>query len=79
MIEKEEELLITEQKKIIQNVVSELSTTDPSLYYVDSSSISQIIHEHIHEGKLQHNDFEKVKDLRPGDILILLSYKTNCC
>ncbi|MCO4793530.1 MAG: hypothetical protein KC493_07455 [Bacteriovoracaceae bacterium] len=67
------------KKQILDKIVGELSKSDPNLYYVNSNSISHLIKEYIQERKLKEEDYERVKDLSPSDILILMSYKSSCC
>ncbi|GAB4417113.1 MAG: hypothetical protein OHK0056_25850 [Bacteriovoracaceae bacterium] len=76
-IKKDEDLKIDFQKIIIEKLIATLDQDE--LYYTDSNSISRIIHEEIHSGKMPHGDFELVKDLSPQDIHVLISYKSGCC
>lgn len=76
----ESQILENKMKKlIIDKVVSQLSKTNPDLYYVDSSTISHLIKEYIEGGNLNQSDYEIVKDLSPKDISIITSYASNCC
>ncbi|MGB0452915.1 MAG: hypothetical protein ACPGJV_04300 [Bacteriovoracaceae bacterium] len=78
-VSRRDELIVEGQKKVLDQVVYELSQQDQSLYYVDSSTIAQIIVEYIEEGKLNEQDLELVKGLSRKDILVLLSYNSSCC
>lgn len=74
---KEEDLKIELQKGIIEKIIAQLDQDE--LYYTDSNSISRIIHEEIHTGKISHAELEMVKDLSPQDIHVLISYRSGCC
>ena len=75
-----EKLKSTEQKEIIQKCIGELSKEDPNLYYTDSSTIATLVHDMIHNSDtLNREKKDLVSDLSADDILILMSYKTNCC
>lgn len=75
-----EKLKGTEQKEIVDSLISELSKEHPDLYYTDSSSIANLVYEKIHsKGALTKQKFDTVKDLSSNDILIVMSYNTNCC
>jgi adenylate kinase len=76
-----EKLKSDQQKDIINKLVNLLSKESPDLYYTDSSTIAALVHDKIKtgEGGLTHEQKELVKNLSSDDILILLSYKSNCC
>jgi hypothetical protein len=75
-----EKLKVDKQKSIINQLVNELAAESPDLYYTDSSTISSLIYERIHSAnQLSRENLEVVEDLSADDILILLSYKSNCC
>lgn len=74
-----EDLLNERRKKIIDRIVRELSKANINLYYSDSSFISALVRDEIHKGVLSQDEFEVVKDLSVKDILVLLSYHSNCC
>ena len=75
-----EKLKATEQKEIINLLINELSKEDPNLYYTDSSTIATLVHDMIHNSEtLNRQKKELVESLSSDDILILMSYKSNCC
>lgn len=69
-----EKLIIDQKKKILSNIVLELTKTQPDLYYTDTSTIASIIVDHIHEKKLNQKDFDLVKDMSFRDVAILMSF-----
>ena len=74
-----EDLIVEKRKEIISEVINKLSHDRPDLYYADSSLISLLVREKIHSGILSTERFDLVKELSVDDILILLSYHSNCC
>ena len=74
-----EELIVDKQKKIINKIVTELGSSEVDLYYTDSSTIANLIVEKIKEHKLPRHELDIVKDLNYQDVLILMSYNSNCC
>ena len=74
MEEKRKDLKNTQQKLIIQKIISALNESHPSFYYLSTIEIAAEIKKYIHEpAKLKHDDFLLVKDLTRRDIQILLS------
>ena len=75
-----EELKVDKEKKIVDKIVKQLSKEDPNLYYSDSSIICALVKERIDQKLgMSHNEYLEVKDLTVKDILIRLSYHSNCC
>lgn len=74
-----EKLEIEKQKIIIDKIVRELTKEDIDLYYTDSSTVSHLVYEKINNNFLNKTDYEFVKELSANDILILMSYNSNCC
>jgi hypothetical protein len=75
-----EKLKADQQKEIIKDLVNILANEDPNLYYTESSTIATLVHDMIqNQNSLNKEKFELVKDLSSDDVLILLSYKSNCC
>ncbi len=74
-----EELLSDQKKKVIDKIISELSQSDPQLYYTDSSSVASIVKDYIDDKKLERGHYEMVKDMSAHDIQMLMSFKSNCC
>lgn len=75
-----EKLKVDQQKEVINSIVNELSKESPDLYYTDSSTISSLVYERIQgDNSLSREKLELVDSLSADDILILLSYKSNCC
>ena len=75
-----EKLKADQQKEIINSIVSDLAKESPDLYYTDSSTISSLVYDRIQgKNKLSREKLELVDKLSADDILILLSYKSNCC
>lgn len=73
------DLIADKKKKIINSLVSKLAEENLDLYYIDSSTIASYVYEDIHNKKVSHSEYELVKDLTQSDILVLMSFKTNCC
>lgn len=75
-----EKLKVDQQKEVINSIVNELSKESPDLYYTDSSTISSLVYERIQgDNSLSREKLELVDSLSADDVLILLSYKSNCC
>lgn len=75
-----EELKVDKEKKIIDKIVKQLSQEDPNLYYSNSSIICALVEERINQKVgINHNEYLELKDLTAKDILIRLSYHSNCC
>ncbi len=75
-----EELKVDKEKKIIDKIVNQLASEDPNLYYSDSSIISALVKERIDQKVgVSHTEYLELKDLTVKDILIRLSYHSNCC
>lgn len=74
-----EQLEAEQKKKIINQLVSELANENIDLYYTDSSTIATLVKEKIHSGKLNRSDLELVENLSTEDILVLMSFHSNCC
>jgi len=74
MQEKRKDLKNVKQKVIITNIVSALSETHPSFYYLSTIEIAAEIKRYIQDsGELSLTDYELVKSLDRRDIQILLS------
>jgi len=74
-----EELKTEKQKKIISEIIAELSKENMDLYYTDSSTIANLVIEKIQNKEISTEKFDLVKDLKTHDVLILMSYNSNCC
>ncbi len=76
-----EELITDKRKKIVAMIINKLSQEDPNLYYIDSSAIANLVVSKIkkEQGLLSKSELELVKDLNHRDIVILMSYNSNCC
>lgn len=74
MEEKRINLVNTQQKRIINDVLAALNESHPSFYYLSTIEIAAEIKTYIHaSGKLSVDHFELVGDLSRRDIQILLS------
>jgi len=74
-----EKLIVEKQKEIINEIISELSKESIDLYYTDSSTIANLVVEKIQSEKFPKEKKDIVKKLSYSDILILMSYNSNCC
>ena len=75
-----EELKVDKEKKIIEKIVNLLAKEDPELYYTDSAVICALVKEKIeNKDGINHEEYLEVKGLSVKDILIRLSYHSNCC
>lgn len=74
-----EKLKVDQQKEIIDGLIDQLMKENLDLYYVDSSSIANMVWDKIHSEGFNRKEFELVGYLSPEDILILMSYHTKCC
>ena len=75
----EEDLIVEKRKKIIGKIVTYLASTDPNLYYTDSSTIATMVLQNIDNSSLKAAEKELIKDLTSKDVLVLMSYNSNCC
>jgi hypothetical protein len=78
--QQEKSLKVEEEKRIIDKLLALLSQEDPNLYYTDSHSVAVLVFDKImkREG-ISYQEYELVKDLSVNDVLIRMSYHTNCC
>lgn len=74
-----EELIAKKRKMIVDGLVAELGKENPDLYYTDSSTIASMVVSKIKDHELNAHDYELVKNLTPKDVLILMSFNSNCC
>lgn len=74
-----EKLDIDEKKKIIQEIINDLSKSSPDLYYTDTMTISALVEEYIANKKLNAHKHDLVSKLSRHDIQTLMSYNSNCC
>lgn len=75
MEEKRKDLRATKQREVITRIVSDLSTSHPSFYYLPTTDVAHEIVSYIADRKnLNQADYELVKELSPRDIQIILSY-----
>ncbi|MDA8793669.1 hypothetical protein N9N67_10495 [Bacteriovoracaceae bacterium] len=74
-----EKLEVEQKKSIINQLVSELATENMDLYYTDSSTIATLVLEKIQSGNLKRTELELVGKLNTEDILVLMSFHSNCC
>lgn len=74
MEEKRQELRSEKQRKLIEQLVNELSQLDPNFYYQSTSEIAHILRDYIQEdAKLDQVDRALLVPLSARDIQILLS------
>ena len=74
MEEKRVNLINSQQKRIINDVLAALNESHPSFYYLSTIEIAAEIKTYIHtSGQLSVDHFELVGDLSRRDIQILLS------
>ena len=72
--EKRKDLIAEKRKKLITRIVSELSQSDPDLYYRSTSEISRQIETYTKEGnQLNADEIELLEGLGYRDIQALLS------
>jgi len=76
--EKRRDLKSTKQKAILEGVISELSKTNPSFYYLSTSEIAFEIKSYLSEtqntkGSMTKDEIEIVAPLSSRDIQMLLS------
>ena len=78
MEDKRKNLIVSQQKKIITDVVESLNQLFPSFYYLSTIEVAAEIKKYIHEpSNLDHDNYELVKNLSREDIQILLSFHGN--
>lgn len=75
----EEELVVDKQKKAISKVIQKLAGQDPNLYYTDSSTIATLVLQDENHTELNREEKELLQKLSVKDVLILMSYNSNCC
>jgi hypothetical protein len=75
----EEELVVDKQKKAISKVIQKLAGQDPNLYYTDSSTIASLVLQGENQTELNREEKELLQKLSVKDVLILMSYNSNCC
>lgn len=75
MEEKHKNLINSQQKELLNNIVARLNESHPSFYYLSTIEIAAEIKKYILEsGNLSHDDSELMKGLSREDIQILLSF-----
>ncbi len=75
MEEKRKDLINTQQKKILDEVIAILNDSHPSFYYLSTVEVAAEIKKYMHvSGSLSHEKYELVKNLKRADIQILLSF-----
>lgn len=74
-----EKLDSEKQKEIISKLVQKLYSSDPNLYYTDSSTIASMVVEMIPNASLNQEELQLVQSLKASDVLVLMSYRTKCC
>lgn len=74
-----DKLIVDKQKEVISKIVDFLSHEDPNLYYTDSNTIAKMVLEVKDEAKLNKDEIDLIKDLSTKDVLVLMSFHSNCC
>ena len=75
MQEKRKNLVHSQQKKIIAEVIESLNQSHPSFYYLSTIEVAAEIKKYMQEpAKLSHDQYEIIKDLSRQDIQMLLSF-----
>jgi hypothetical protein len=76
----EKQLLVEEQKIIIDKIVTHLSSLGSDMYYESTINICHKVHEIIRkENFLKKTEKDAVINLNANDIQTLLSYNSSCC
>jgi hypothetical protein len=76
----EKQLLVEEQKIIIDKIVTHLSRLGSDMYYESTINICHEIHEIIRkENFFKKTETDAVINLDANDIQTLLSYNSSCC
>lgn len=80
MIEKEEQLKVNLQRKVIDKIVEDLFSEFPELYYTATVDIARLVEDKIKSPNyLSKTDLELVEDLSVLDIQNSLGYASSCC
>jgi len=78
MEEKRKNLVHSQQKQVIKEVIECLNQSHPSFYYLSTIEVAAEIRKFMHEpSNLTHDKYELVKSLSRKDIQILLSFHGN--
>lgn len=75
MEEKRKDLKNSKQRDIIQTIMSELSKSHPSFYYMPTTDVAAEIHSYIsHPSNLSFDDKAEMAGLTRRDIQLILSH-----
>lgn len=75
MEEKRKNLINTQQKKILDEIVAKLNDVHPSFYYLSTIELSAEIKKYLKEpGSVTQDKYQLMKGLSRQDIQILLSF-----
>ena len=75
MEEKHKNLVNTQQKKIINEILVALNDANPSFYYLSTVEVAAEVKKYIQEpNNLSYDKMELVKKLEREDIYVLLSF-----
>lgn len=76
MEEKRKDLTAEKQKKLVQQLLEEMSAGDPNFYYLATSQVAIRLHAFIRDdAKLPQEDRAIMMPLTQKDLQVLLSYR----